>query len=208
MRIKLLVLPFEERLCILCKTNSTVADLKANVLHAVQFYSVYKEFLAFCRIHVELKIDDTTFGIPDNYLVRDCANAKDTFVVSFVDQSHLLHRKGIHVPAQTVSDIQYRKMAYSTGGSMSPRGLNIVNPNPHNPQNQQSHQHQGQSRPSPHIQMNRNDDASPGPVDPYANREEVDFNGRPSPKPVLQPLDHKWVPSMFSLFVCLWIDHF
>jgi len=128
MRVKLLVLPFEERLCILCKKGSTIGDLKANVLHAIQFYSIYKQFLVYCSIHLEIKIDGTTYGVPEGYILQECVTPNDTIVVSFVDQHSVQNRQGIHLRAQTPSTIQYRSMM-----SQSPNPMNQVNPSPPNP---------------------------------------------------------------------------
>ena len=124
MRIKLLVLPFEERLCVLCKKSSTIGDLKANVLHAIQFYSIYKQFLVYCSVHLELRIDGICYGIPDCYVVQDCVTPNDTLVVSFVDHQRVQNRQGIHLRAQTPSTIQYRSMMSSSPNPMNQQPLN------------------------------------------------------------------------------------
>jgi len=141
MRVKLKVLPYEERLCILCKDNCTISDLKARVFHAIQFYSAYADYLSYCQIHLEIEISDASYGIPDHYLLKDCVTASDVFVVSFVDNQHLTNRQSIHVRFQTQSDIQKRRAMLNAQSSPDFTALNNA-ANHKNQKNQQHQQHQ------------------------------------------------------------------
>jgi len=170
MRVKLLVLPYEERLCILCKERSTIADLKASVNHAISFYSVYQEFLSFCIIHLEIQIDGALYGIPDCYVLRDVATSKDTFVVSFVDQQNVCNRRGIHIPAQSVADIQFKKMTTTTSpvapNQQCPISLRNPSPGPldgHSTKKNHNRRGGGQPMPSAH-QTNHHKRSRAGPA--------------------------------------------
>ena len=105
MRIKLKILPYEEKLCILVNKNSTINDLKVKVFNAIQHYAIYKQYLEFCAIHLELQIDSDYYGIPEHYALKDCLTDNDTVIVKFVDNKDYQYRSSIHMKYQTKSDL-------------------------------------------------------------------------------------------------------
>ena len=138
MRIKLKILPYEEKLCILVNQNSTVSDLKAKVFNAIQHYVIYKQYLDFCTIHLELEIDGDCYGLPQHYVLKDCLTDNDIVIVKFIDNKDFQFRSSIHIKYQTKSDLfnnqnqnqmQFSNNVYSQqqqtqinqfGGAMSP----------------------------------------------------------------------------------------
>ena len=108
LRVKLMVLPHEERLCVLANSNSTIADLRNKVFHAIQFYSIYKEYLSFCSIHLEIKIDDASYAVPDHYLLADVVKPNDVFIVTFIDNQQYQNRQSIQMNHTTAADIHHR----------------------------------------------------------------------------------------------------
>ncbi len=104
-----MIQPEGERLCILCPSNSTITELQGNVFHAVQLYTLYRDFLEYCTIHLELQIQNTTYAIPAHYILSECYEPSDTFIVTFVENQTFQTRQSIHMPYQTKSDITQLK---------------------------------------------------------------------------------------------------
>ena len=108
-RIKLKILPYQEKLCILANENCTINDLKGKVFHAIQFYSVYKSYLEFCSIHLEIQINNEVYAIPSHYTLKDAINDNDTIIASFVDNKDLQNRQSVHLKYQTEHDIKQKQ---------------------------------------------------------------------------------------------------
>ena len=115
LRVKVKVLPYGEGLCILANENSTIDDVKAKIFNAVSYYPIYKQYLEFCTIHLELQINDESFGVPQHYALKDCLTEKDVIIASFVEHNDYKNRTSIHIKHQSKPDLMMRSNKNNMG---------------------------------------------------------------------------------------------
>eukprot|EP01084_Bolivina_argentea_P035021 64923_1 len=133
MRIKIVVLPQKEKLCVITQPNSSINELQQLTYTTLMKYPVYQILLVSCNLILELRTNNEDYAISGSYLVREVLRDKnDIIVAKFVSKSnntfHKLQPQQIDpfITSQSVMKTMGNKIQTTTNNQIHSH-QNIIN---------------------------------------------------------------------------------